>query len=36
MDRYNLLRPGTLMERAERLRLNVDHVTEIANFRFSE
>jgi hypothetical protein len=24
------------MERAERLRLNVDHVTEIANFRFSE
>jgi len=25
-----------LMERAERLRLNVDHVTEIANFRFSE
>ena len=36
MDRYNLLRPGTLIERAERLRLNVDHVTEIANFRFSE
>ena len=36
IDRYNLLRPGTLMERAERLRLNVDHVTEIANFRFSE
>lgn len=36
MDRYNLLRPGSLMERAERLRLNVDHVTEIANFRFSE
>jgi hypothetical protein len=36
MDRYSLLRPGTLTERAERLRLIVDHVTEIANFRFSE
>ena len=36
MDRYSLLRPGTLIERADRLRRIVEHVTEIANFRFSE